>query len=67
MSKVLLINGSPNAHGCTATALEEIIETLQKEGIQTELVHIGNRDVRGCVSCGKCETTGKCVFSDIVN
>ncbi|MBR4490288.1 flavodoxin family protein [bacterium] len=67
MSKVLLINGSPNAHGCTAAALEEIAETLQKEKIQTELVHIGNRNIRGCISCGKCETNGKCVFSDIVN
>ena len=67
MSKVLLINGSPNAHGCTAAALEEMIGVFEKENVQTELVHVGNRNLRGCISCEKCKTAGKCVFSDIVN
>ena len=67
MSKVLLVNGSPNLHGCTATALEEMIKTFEKEGIETELVNIGNKDIRGCIACGKCETIGKCVFDDLVN
>lgn len=67
MAKVLLINGSPNAHGCTATALEEVIRVLKEEGIETELMHIGNKSIRGCISCGKCESAGKCVFDDIVN
>lgn len=67
MSKVLLINGSPNTHGCTAAALEEMIKAFEKEGVETELVQIGNKDIRGCIACGKCETTGKCVFDDLVN
>ena len=67
MSKVLLINGSPNAHGCTATALEEMRKTFEKEGVETELIHVGNKNIRGCISCGKCETAGKCVFDDLVN
>ncbi len=68
MSGVLLINGSPEAHGCTARALGEMTEIFRREGVETELVHVGNRAVRGCVSCGTCERTGKCVFDDdIVN
>jgi len=64
---VLLINGSPNAKGCTYTALSEVERTLQAEGIATELVHIGNRDIRGCIACYKCAEQGHCVFSDAVN
>ncbi|MDY6372393.1 MAG: flavodoxin family protein [Bacteroidales bacterium] len=64
---VLLINGSPNANGCTYTALSEVERTLQAEGIATELVHVGNRDIRGCVACGKCREVGHCVFNDTVN
>ena len=67
MSKVLLINGSPNAHGCTATALEEMITVFEKEGVETELLHIGNRSIRGCISCGRCGAAGKCAFDDLVN
>jgi len=67
MAKVLLINGSPKAHGCTATALDEMIRVFQREGVETELIHIGNRDIRGCVSCNSCGKTGKCVFEDLVN
>ena len=67
MSKVLLINGSPKANGCTATALEEMIKTFQEEGVETELVHVGNKDIRGCVACGYCMEHGKCVVDDLVN
>lgn len=65
--KVILINGSPNARGCTYTALSEVAATLEKEGIETELIQVGNRDVRGCIGCRQCKTKGKCVFDDIVN
>jgi multimeric flavodoxin WrbA len=64
---VLLINGSPNAIGCTYTALSEVERTLQAEGIATELVHIGNRDIRGCIACYRCAEQGHCVFNDAVN
>ena len=67
MAKVLLLNGSPNAHGCTATALEEMVKTFQEEGITAELIHIGNKNIRGCIACGRCEELGKCVFEDMVN
>lgn len=65
--KVLLINGSPNARGCTYTALHEVSETLNKEGVETEIIHVGNKDIRGCIGCRKCKTSGKCVFNDIAN
>jgi multimeric flavodoxin WrbA len=67
MAKVLLINGSPKADGCTATALDEVSRTLNAEGVETEMIHIGNKDIRGCISCGTCETKGCCVFDDMVN
>ena len=65
--KVLLLNGSPHIHGCTATALDEMIKTFTEEGIETELIQVGNKSIRGCVSCGSCEKNGKCVFDDLVN
>lgn len=65
--KVILINGSPNSKGCTYTALEEVSTTLQKEGIETEIIHVGNKNLRGCIGCRQCKTTGKCVFNDLVN
>ena len=65
--KALLINGSPHANGCTFTALSIVAEELQKNGIETELVHIGNKDIRGCIACGKCAELGRCVFNDMVN
>ena len=67
MAKVLLINASPRANGCTATALDEMIKTFHEEGVETELVHVGNKDIRGCIACNSCAKTGKCVFNDIVN
>lgn len=65
--KVLLINGSPKANGNTAAALEEMVKTFEQEGVETEIVHVGNKDVRGCVCCYHCKQNGKCVFDDIVN
>lgn len=65
--KVLLINGSPHGKGCTYTALEEVSKTLNQEGIETEIIHVGNKDIRGCMACRQCKTNGKCVFNDIVN
>ena len=65
--KVLLINGSPHAQGNTALALGEAARELEKLGVQTETMHIGNKDIRGCISCGSCANTGKCVFNDAVN
>ena len=65
--KVLVLNGSPRARGCTARALEELIRTLHEEGVETELVHIGKEDIRGCMSCGFCLQNGRCVFQDKVN
>lgn len=64
---ILLLNGSPNAKGCTYTALAELERTLRAEGIGTEMVHVGNRDIRGCVACYKCREVGHCVFNDAVN
>ena len=65
--RVLIINGSPKANGCTARALREIETTLHAEGIETDLVHVGNADVRGCVSCGFCFENGRCAIDDKVN
>lgn len=65
--KVLLINGSPHAGGNTYTALHEMEEIFGQEGVETEIIHIGNKDIRGCIGCGSCKKTGKCVFNDSVN
>ena len=65
--KVLLINGSPRAKGNTYTALHEMEVTFQAEGIETEIIHVGNKDIRGCIGCRQCRKNGKCVFDDIVN
>ncbi|HWS30207.1 MAG TPA: flavodoxin family protein [Clostridia bacterium] len=65
--KALLINGSPNEHGCTYTALSEVILTLHKHGVETEMLYLGKKPVAGCIDCGHCEETGLCVFSDKVN
>ena len=67
MAKVLLLNGSPRANGCTGRALEEMIRTFTEEGIETELIHVGNKDIRGCIACNTCQKRGKCVFDDLVN
>lgn len=62
--KVLLLNGSPHPHGCTATALEEMIRIFEASGVETELVQLGKETTRGCVSCGACSRLGRCVFDD---
>ena len=67
MAKVLLLNGSPHPRGCTATALQEMISVFETEGIETELIQVGNKSIRGCIACGSCAKTGKCVFDDLVN
>lgn len=64
---VLLVNGSPNAQGCTHTALAEMARTLNAEGIDTQILHIGNKDIRGCIACGRCAELGRCIFDDPVN
>lgn len=65
--KVLLINGSPRAKGNTSLALNEMIKIFDEAGVETKLVHVGNKVVRGCISCQKCFQLGHCVFDDIVN
>ena len=65
--KVLMINGSPRANGNTSIALGEMEKVFAQEGVETEILSIGNKDVRGCIACGRCAETGKCVFDDIVN
>ena len=62
--KTLLVNGSPRRNGNTATALAEVEKTLQAEGIGSEIFWIGAKPVRGCIACGKCRETGRCVFGD---
>jgi multimeric flavodoxin WrbA len=65
--KVLLINGSPNENGCTFTALSEVAKTLSENGINTNIIHAGNKVIRGCADCEKCAELKKCVFDDLVN
>ena len=65
--KVLMINGSPHAKGNTYTALHEMEKIFAENCIDTEIVHIGNQAVRGCIACYSCAKNGKCVFNDIVN
>ncbi len=65
--KVLMINGSPRANGCTYTALGEIAVQLEKEGIESEILHLGTVPVRDCIACGKCrERNHRCIFDDDV-
>ena len=65
--KVLMINGSPHADGNTYIALHEMQKIFEKEGVETELLHIGNQAVRSCIACGACAEKGRCVFDDLVN
>ena len=65
--KVLIINGSPHANGNTAIAVNELVKTFEALGVEAEVCHIGNKDIRGCIACGKCRELGKCVFNDAVN
>jgi len=65
--KVLLVNGSPHAKGCTYTALAEVEKALQEQGIETEIVHIGGTTIQGCRGCWACKKAGKCIYDDEVN
>ena len=65
--KVLMINGSPRPNGNTSLALREMETAFKAEGIETEIIQIGNKAIRGCIACGKCAEKGKCVFDDAVN
>ncbi len=65
--KVLMINGSPRVGGNTSIALNEMLKVFEAEGVEAEIVQIGNKDIRGCIACGSCGKNGKCVFDDVVN
>ena len=65
--KVLMLNGSPRKNGNTSIALKEMEKIFKQEGIETELIHVGNKGIRSCIACGACSEKGKCVFDDIVN
>lgn len=67
MSKVLLINGSPNEFGCTYTALKEVADTLNKNDVETEILYLGKKAISGCIACFSCKKMGKCVIQDKVN
>ena len=64
---VLIINGSPRVGGNTSIALKEMEQIFAQEGIETETIQVGGKDIRGCIACGTCFTRGKCVFDDLVN
>lgn len=65
--KVIILNGSPRKGGNTSIAIEEAVKVFNENGVETEVVEIGDKPVRGCIACGSCNKTGKCVFSDGVN
>ena len=65
--KVLILNGSPHKEGTTYRALCEVAKTLEKEGVEAEIVHVGHLTVRGCSGCYMCGKLKKCVHDDIVN
>ena len=67
MPKVLIINGSPRIGGNTSIALEEMVKVFEAERVESEVVQIGNKDIRGCIACGTCFKKGQCVFDDVVN
>ena len=64
---VLMINGSPRKDGNTTIAVNEMVKIFESEDIEVEVVQVGTMDIRGCIACGSCHKTGKCVFDDIVN
>ncbi|MCR4866441.1 MAG: flavodoxin family protein [Lachnospiraceae bacterium] len=65
--KALILNGSPKTNGNTMTAISEMVKVFDSEGVESEVIHVGNKDIRGCVSCNSCAVKGKCVFDDVVN
>ncbi len=65
--KVLILNGSPRANGNTSIAMDEMVKVFSEEGVETEVIRVGNENIRGCIACGSCAEKGKCVFDDKVN
>ncbi len=65
--KVLILNGSPRIDGNTTVAISELVKTFEQNGVETEVVQIGQKDIRGCIACYQCLEKGKCVFDDLVN
>jgi multimeric flavodoxin WrbA len=65
--KVLLVNGSPHVKGSTNSALIEVASSLEANGIDTELFHIGEQAIVGCIACRSCDKTGRCYVNDSVN
>lgn len=65
--KVLLVNGSSRQRGCTGVALAEVERALREEGVQTEMLFLGNAPIADCMACGQCQKLGKCVLEDAVN
>jgi multimeric flavodoxin WrbA len=65
--KVLIINGSPRPNGNTTIAIDEMVKIFGEEGIEAEVCRVGNKNIRGCIACGKCSELGRCVFDDAVN
>ena len=65
--KVLILNGSPRANGNTSIAVNELAKIFAEEKIETEIIQLGSKDIRGCIACGSCFKNGKCVFDDMVN
>lgn len=67
MTKVLIVNGSPRVGGNTSIALKEMVHIFESEGVEAEIIQIGNKNIRGCIACNYCREKGQCVFDDIVN
>lgn len=65
--KVLMLNGSPHKEGNTFLSLREMEKIFREENIESEIVHVGNKAIRGCIACGSCREKGKCIFDDVVN
>lgn len=65
--KVLLVNGGPHKEGCTFTALSEAAKVFEQEGIESEIVWLGNKPISGCICCRACQKLGKCAIDDVVN
>jgi multimeric flavodoxin WrbA len=63
--KVLLVNGSPDEHGCTNRGLKEVAKSLNADGVETEIFWIG-KNVPGCLACDQCDDLDRCVYNDVV-
>ncbi len=65
--KVLMLNGSPKENGNIALAFNEMGKIFEENNVDFEIVQLGKKDIRGCIACGSCSNTGKCIFNDAVN